>query len=119
MAAKPYLHPLCPLPRLVTSLLALHIHLDPRFLILELLIIFSVIRTFISSLTFTSSLAIVTLANGSQTIAKDISSPCPLPSLPLTFVLYIPDSHFNFISISKLTRNFNCLVTFSTNLVTL
>ena len=65
-----------------------------------------------SSLTFTSPLPMVTLANGSQTIAKGIGSACPLPSLPLTFVLYVPDSPFNLISISKLTRDLNCLITF-------
>ena len=40
-----------------------------------------------SSLTLTSPLPMVTLANGSQIIAKRISSACPLPSLPLIFVL--------------------------------
>ena len=72
-----------------------------------------------SSLTFTSSLPMVTLANGSQTIAKGIDSTCPLPSLPLTFVLYVLDSPFNLISISKLTRDLNCLITFCDNFVTL
>ena len=48
-----------------------------------------------SSLTFTSPLPMVTLTNGSQTIAKGIGSACPLPSLPLTSVLYIHDSPFN------------------------
>ena len=61
----------------------------------------------------------VTLANGSQTIAKGIGSACPLPSLPLTFVLYVPDSSFNLISISKLTRDLNCLITFSDHSATL
>ena len=61
----------------------------------------------------------VTLANGSQTIAKGIGSACPLPSLPLTLVLYVPDSPFNLITISKLTRDLNCLNTFSDHSVTL
>ena len=39
------------------------------------------------SLTFSSLLPTITLANGSQTIAKGIGSACPLPSLPLTSVL--------------------------------
>ena len=72
-----------------------------------------------SSLTFTSPLPMVTLANGSQTIAKGISSACPRPSLPLTFVLYVFYSPFNLISISKLTRDLNCLITFSDHSVTL
>ena len=58
----------------------------------------------------------VTLANGSQTIAKRIGLACSLPSLSLTFV---HDSPFNLISINKLTRDLNCLITFSDNSVTL
>ena len=72
-----------------------------------------------SSLTFSSSLPTITLANGSQTIAKGVGSVCPLPSLPLTFVLYSPNFPFNHISISKLTRDFHCVLTFSHNSVTL
>ena len=86
---------------------------------LEPLIVFPVIKDIFSSLTFTSPLPMVTLANGSQTIAKEIGSRCPLPSLPLTSVLYVPDSPFNLISISKLTRDLNCLITFSDHFVTL
>ena len=69
---------------------------------------------FFSSLTFPSS-----LANGSQTIAKGIGSVCPLPSLPLASVLYVPHFPFNLISISKLTRDLHCVLTFSHNSITL
>ena len=61
----------------------------------------------------------ITLANESKTMAKGIGSACPLPSIPLTFVLYVHDSPFNMISISKLTRDLNCLITFFDNSVTL
>ena len=61
----------------------------------------------------------VTLANGFQTIAKRIGLACPLPSLPLSFVLYVSDSPFNLISISKFTRELNCLITFFDHSVTL
>ena len=61
----------------------------------------------------------VTLANGSQTIAKGIDLTCPLHSLPLTSILYVPNSLFNLISISKLTSDLNCLITFSDNSITL
>ena len=61
----------------------------------------------------------ITLANGSQTMAKGIGWACPLPSMPLTCVLYVPDSPFNLISIKKLTRDLNCLITFSDTFVTL
>ena len=60
-----------------------------------------------------------TLANGSQTIAKGIDSACPLPSLPLTYVLYVSDSPFNLISINKLIRDLNCLIAFFDNSITL
>ena len=57
----------------------------------------------------------ITFANGSQTMAKGIGSACSLPSIPVTSVLYVLDCPFNLISISKLTRNLNCLITFSDN----
>ena len=52
-------------------------------------------------------------------MAKGIGSTCPIPSIPLTYVLYVSDYPFNLISISKLTRDINCLITFSGNFVTL
>ena len=61
----------------------------------------------------------IALANGSQTMAKGISSTCFLPSVPLTSVLYVLDCLFNLISISKLTCDLNCLITFSDNSITL
>ena len=76
-------------------------------------------KDILSYLTFTSPLPLVTLANGSQTIAKGIDSTCPLPSLPLASVLYVLDSPFNLISISKLTHDFNCLITLFDHSVTL
>ena len=38
---------------------------------------------------------------------------------PFTSVLYVPNSPFNLISINKLTRDLNCLITFYDNFVTL
>ena len=52
-------------------------------------------------------------------VVKGTGSACPLPYIPLTSGLYVPDSPFNLISISKLTRNINCLIIFSDNSVTL
>ena len=80
---------------------------------------FSGNKDLFSSLTITSPLPMIPLANGSQTMAKEISSICLLPFVPLTYVLYVPDCLFNLVSISKLTRDFNCLITFSDNSVTL
>ncbi|RVX06280.1 Retrovirus-related Pol polyprotein from transposon RE2 [Vitis vinifera] len=72
-----------------------------------------------SSITTTSALPTVILANGSQTVAKGIGLAIPLPSLPLTSVLYIPECPFNLISINKITRALNCSITFSDKFVTL
>nr|CAN77210.1 hypothetical protein VITISV_000141 [Vitis vinifera] len=66
-----------------------------------------------SSITTTFALPTVILTNGSQTVAKGIGLALPLPSLPLTSVLYTPECPFNLISISKLTRTLNCSITFS------
>ncbi|RVW26667.1 Transposon Ty3-I Gag-Pol polyprotein [Vitis vinifera] len=76
-------------------------------------------KDFFSSITTTSDLPTVTLANGSQTVAKGIGLALPLPSLPLTSVLYTPECPFNLISISKITRTLNCSITFSDKFVTL
>ena len=76
-------------------------------------------KNLFSSPTITSPLPMITLANGTQTMAKGIRSACPLPSLPLTYVLYFPDSPFNIISVSKLIHDLNCLITFSHSSVTL
>ena len=52
-------------------------------------------------------------------MAKGIGFARPLPSLPLTSVLYVFDSQFNLISISKLIHDLNCSITFSHSSVTL
>ncbi|RVW96841.1 hypothetical protein CK203_026078 [Vitis vinifera] len=60
-----------------------------------------------SSASQTSQASIASVAqpaNGSQTVAKGIGLALPLPSLPLTSVLYTPECPFNLISISKITR---------------
>ncbi|RVW33465.1 Retrovirus-related Pol polyprotein from transposon RE2 [Vitis vinifera] len=76
-------------------------------------------KDFFSSITTTSALPTVTLANGSQTVAKGIGLALPLPSLPLTSVLYTPECPFNLISIGKITRTLNCSITFCDKFVTL
>ena len=52
-------------------------------------------------------------------MAKGIGLAHPLPSLPLTYVLYTPECPFNLISISKITRTLNCSIIFSDKFVTL
>ena len=58
----------------------------------------------------------ITLANGWP---KASGSACPLPSLPLNSILYVPGSPFNLIHISKLIHDLNCSITFSHSSVTL
>ena len=72
-----------------------------------------------SSLTTAPTLPTVTLANGFQTVAKGIGLAHPLPSLPLTSVLYTPECPFNLIFISKITRTLNYSIIFSNKFVSL
>ena len=69
---QPHLLPLLLLPRPIMSLLALHIHLHLGSVILEPLIISLVIKTIFLLLPFRLLYDIITLANGSQIIAKGI-----------------------------------------------
>ena len=52
-------------------------------------------------------------------MAKGIGLALPLPSLPLTSVLYTPECPFNLIFISNITRTLNCSITFFDKFVTL
>ena len=52
-------------------------------------------------------------------MAKGIGLAHPLPSLPLTYVLYTTECPFNLISISKITHTLNCSIIFSDKFVTL
>ena len=76
-------------------------------------------KDLLSSLITTSILPIVTLANNSQTTAKGIGLAHPLPSLPLTSILYTPKCRFNLISHMKLTSSLNYLIIFSVKFVIL
>ena len=108
------------LPRSVMPLPISHTlpHLVHGSSIMMLLIISLVIRIF-SPLIVTSPLPMITLANRTQTIAKGIGSTHPLPSLPLKYILSMSNSPFNLITISKLTNDLNCSITFSYSSVTL
>ena len=96
---KPNLHPFHLLLKPIILMLVLHIpyRLVHRFSIPEPLTISLVIRILFSSLTIASPLPMITLANGSQIIAKGIGLACPLPSLLLTFVLHIPNEFDNLL----------------------
>ena len=110
----PNLPPLLLFPRLVMPLPILHTLLIHGSSIPMHLIIYLVIRISSFSLTITSLVPTITLAKGTRTMAKGIGSACPLPSLPLTFVLYVPNSPFNIMFISKLIHDLNCSIPFLT-----
>ena len=69
-----------------------------------------------SSLTTTSTLPTVTLANGFQTVAKGIGLAHPFPSLPLTSVRYTPECPFNLFSSAKSLVLLTALLFFLINL---
>ena len=112
------MHPFRLLLRPIMLLLAFHIYLVHGFSILEPLII-SGNKDIFSFLTITLPLPMITLANGAQTMAKGIGSTCHFPSVPITSVLYVFYCPFNMISISKLSQDLHCSITFSDNSVTL
>ncbi|RVW35393.1 hypothetical protein CK203_077027 [Vitis vinifera] len=66
-----------------------------------------------------SSASQASVASVASVAQPGIGLALPLPSLPLTFVLYTPECPFNLISISKITRTLNCSITFSDKFVTL
>ncbi|RVW96927.1 Retrovirus-related Pol polyprotein from transposon TNT 1-94 [Vitis vinifera] len=70
-------------------------------------------------LTHTSSLGPWILDSGASDHLSGIGLALPLPSLPLTSVIYTPECPFNLISISKITRTLNCSITFFDKFVTL
>ena len=116
---QPNLLPLLLLPRPVMSLSILHT-LGPRILNSSVSDHLSGNKDLFSSITINSPLPMITLANGTQTMAKGIGFEHPLLPLPLAFVLYVLDSPFNLISVrNKLIHNLNCSITFSHSFVTL
>ena len=66
-----------------------------------------------SQLTHLSNHPGVTLANGSTAKVEGIGSVPLFPTLNLTSVLHLPSFPFNLFSVSQLTKQHNCLVTFS------
>ena len=66
----------------------------------------------LSDLEHSSSLPNVTLVDGSATIVSSLGTANLNPNLSLSYVLYIPNFHFNLLSISKLTKLLNCAAIF-------
>lgn len=53
----------------------------------------------------------ITSTNGSQTWSQGIGSTHPFPSLTVESVLYVPDCHFNLLSVHRLTHSYDFLIT--------
>lgn len=54
----------------------------------------------------------ITLVDGSKVGAKGITHVSPTTFIVLNSILFIPGSPFNLISLSQLTRSYNCSITF-------
>ena len=68
----------------------------------------SLISTFQSQ----PSTSTVTLKNGSQSCVLESGTIFPTPSLPLSFVLSLPNFSFNLMSLTKLTQVLKCNISF-------
>ena len=68
-----------------------------------------------SSMSFPKTPHFVTVANGFKVAYQGIGQVSLSSSLKLNSVLFIPHSPYNLISLSQLTRSFNCSVTFNAN----
>ncbi|KAK2437071.1 putative mitochondrial protein [Trifolium repens] len=76
-------------------------------------------KSLFSSLSTSGFLPSITSANGSQTRSQGIGTVQILPSLSVDSVLYIPGCPFNLLSVNRLTRSLDCIVTFTNSNVTL
>ena len=72
-----------------------------------------------SSLSTSGFLPTITSANSSQTRSEGVDTVQILPSLYVTSVLYVPNCPFNLLSVNRLTRSLDCIVTFTNSNVTL
>ena len=70
-------------------------------------------KSFISSLSTSRFLPLLTFSNCSQTQSKGVSTFQILPSLSVVFVLYVPSCPRNLLSISRLTSSHYCIITFT------
>ena len=68
----------------------------------------------LSDIIYPKSSTFVTIANGTKTCVKGIGT-IHISGLTFSSVLYLPQFPFNLLSIRKITRDFNCSVTFSSS----
>jgi len=70
-------------------------------------------KSFFFSLSTSSYLPTITRANGPMVSSHGVGTIHLLPSLSIDNVLYIPRSPFNLLSISRLTRSLDCVISFT------
>ena len=59
------------------------------------------------------------MANGSKVSSHGVGTVHVFPSLPIDNVLYVPGSPFNLLSINRLTRSLDCIISFTKDSVCL
>ena len=69
-------------------------------------------KSLLSDIVYSQSLLAITLADGIQTKPKGVGKAKPISSVTLDFVLYVPGSPFNLASVSRLTKDLHCSITF-------
>nr|KYP74313.1 hypothetical protein KK1_006987 [Cajanus cajan] len=70
-------------------------------------------QSLFSSLSTSGYLPSFTMANGFRTTSYGVGTVHLSPSLSIDNVLYVPKSPFNLLSLSHLTRSFECLISFT------
>ena len=73
-------------------------------------------KSLFSSLSFPNPLPFVTLADGSRVSSHGVGTVKLFPSLTINNVFYVPRLPFNLLSISRLTRSLDCVVSFTNNI---
>nr|KYP40978.1 hypothetical protein KK1_037667 [Cajanus cajan] len=53
------------------------------------------------------------MANGSRATSHGVGTVHLSPSLSIDNILYVPESPFNLLSLSRLTRSLDCLISFT------
>jgi len=77
------------------------------------------IKSFFSSLSTMGYLPSVTMANGYRVPSHGVGTINLFSSLSIDNVLYVPRSPFNLLSISRLSRSLDCVISFTKDFVTL
>ena len=76
-------------------------------------------KSLFSSLSCPDHLPSVTMANGSRVSSHGVGTVNIFPSISIDHVLYVPMSPFNLLSVSRLTRSLNCIISFIKDFVCL